>query len=113
MAERLYHETLKLLGLQDLIVDQRIESLLQIQPELLLNRIPPTIPFNTTQDGESIKTQTFQDGGFKLLPGSLHLDVLHVQGFVIRKGFRSMAIALNISRRGYRMAPKRMAEQIE
>ena len=75
VAERSYYETLGLLGLQDLSADRRIESLLQIQPEMLLTQIPPTIPFNITQDDESIQTYTFQDvgafaEGSKLLPGT-------------------------------------------
>lgn len=74
VAEGSYQEALKIFGLQDLSADERIEALLQIEAERLLTQIPPTIPFNPTEDEGAIRPQTFEDvemftENSKLLPG--------------------------------------------
>lgn len=73
VAEESYNETLRIFGLQSLSADQRIESLLQIPAEQFLTQIPPTVPFNPTED-DNIQPQTFPGGSahtmdLKSLPG--------------------------------------------
>ncbi|OAL25855.1 hypothetical protein AYO20_10317 [Fonsecaea nubica] len=80
--ERTYQQVLSILGLENLDVDQRIQKLLNLPMDEVIAKLPPSVAFLPTVDGDVVPVQpTFAgvaDQSDQSMPGKQWVDALMI-----------------------------------
>ncbi|KAJ9603010.1 hypothetical protein H2200_012305 [Cladophialophora chaetospira] len=80
--ERTYQQVLKILGLEDLTADEQIEKLLTLPTDEVIAKMPPTVAFLPTLDGDIIPARptyaSLADKSDQSIPGKQWLDALMI-----------------------------------